>query len=114
MKCPVHVALDMVPLNDVSPKFQVTADGEEMHRKRIILRCPLHPLCSRVAVEYDANRIEPILCRICKDMPVQGYGSLCRRCSSEYQKKMKERYPRKNYRVCPAEKRLPRLSTGPS
>jgi hypothetical protein len=38
-----------------------------------------------VAIDYDAQRKEPILCRVCKHVALC-YGNICPACALEYRK----------------------------
>lgn len=73
--CKFHVGVELVPQQEHVPTFVSLSSESEVavahkDRRRTVLHC-LVLNCPVVAIDYDADRTDPILCRICKE----GYGS---------------------------------------
>ena len=93
MKCRFHVGVDLVPVSEHTPIFAVTGqqtDEDGSMPKRIALRCPV-PGCPCVAICYDENKTDSILCRRCSRTTVSYYGKICVGCRKQLHKEATRR-----------------------
>ena len=89
MHCSLHVHSELVPHETKGPKFYSMSEGM-VSGKRTIWRCPI-PGCTWVAMEFDAEKVNPKLCRKCKQT-IDGASSLCTTCGQEYRRMHPKKY----------------------
>jgi hypothetical protein len=90
MNCRFHVGIELVAVKVHVPLFVATGNdgdqGRKKDRTRTVLKCPI-ACCPFVAMEYDAERTEPRLCRICRKVKVVFASGLCSICGPIYRKR---------------------------